>query len=107
MSKNVFEDLGLANPEERLLKARLVTSIILMVENNKMTQVELAARVNMTQPAVSRLLKGMTKDISVEKLFRVILLLGHDIEITVNDTPRQEIGRLQVNKKRSEELVTV
>jgi predicted XRE-type DNA-binding protein len=107
MSKNVFADLGVANPEERLVKARLVTVVRLIIERSDFTQVEVAARVGMTQPAVSRMLKGMTKDISAEKLLRVIMMLGHDIEINVSDAARDDTGRLQVNNTRAGELVAV
>ena len=89
MSDNVFADLELPNPEERLLKADLVLAIRKMVTESGMTQAHLAERVGMAQPHVSRMLSGMTKDISVERLLRVITALGHDVRIFIEDFPHE------------------
>jgi predicted XRE-type DNA-binding protein len=78
MSNNVFADLELLNPEERLLKADLVLAIRKMTAAMEMTQAQLADRVGMAQPHVSRMLNGMTKDISAERLLRVVTALGSD-----------------------------
>ena len=78
MSNNIFADLELPNPEERLLKASLVLVIREATEASQMTQAQIADRVGLAQPAMSRLLKGMTRDISVESLFSVITALGRD-----------------------------
>jgi predicted XRE-type DNA-binding protein len=83
MSSNVFADLELPNPDERLLKAKLVLAIREMVDGSALTQKQVAEQVGITQPAVSRMLNGMTKDISVEKLLNVILALGHNVHISI------------------------
>ncbi len=79
MSQNVFADLELPNPEGHLLKAHLVLAIRKMVDSSGMTQSELAERVGMAKPYVSRMLSGMTKDISVEKLLSVKMALLNDV----------------------------
>lgn len=90
MSLNVFADLGMTNPEERLLKAKLVLVIREMVASSGLTQTQIAERVELTQPAVSRLLRGMTKDVSVEKLLHVITALGHNICISIEEAETDE-----------------
>ena len=85
MSMNVFADLGMPNPEERLLKAKLVLVIREMVASSGLAQTQIAERVGMTQPAVSRMLKGMTRDVSIEKLLNVITALGHNICISIDE----------------------
>lgn len=79
MSQNVFADLELPNPEERLVKAELVLSIRKMTASSGMNQARLAERVGLTQINMSRLFSGMTKDISVEKLLRVKTALLGDV----------------------------
>ncbi len=77
-----------------------------MVEKAELTQVEIAARIGMTQPAVSRMLKGMTRNISVDKLFSVMLALGHEIEITADETPKDS-ARLQDTQRKLQDLIAI
>ncbi len=95
MSNNVFADLELSNPEERLLKADLVLAIRKMTAAAEMTQAQIADRVGMAQPHVSRLLSGMTKDISALGLLRVIIALGSDVCISIDGAPQGVEGGLQ------------
>ena len=44
MSDNVFADMGLPNPDEELLKARLVSAISQLIEESSRTQ-EAAGRI--------------------------------------------------------------
>ncbi len=85
MSKNVFADLELANPEERLVKAKLVIAIRELVDQSKLTQVELSDRTGLPLGIITRMLDGMTKDIDIETLFGVINALGHSIQIAIDD----------------------
>ena len=68
--KNVFADLGYADPETHLLKAGLVTRLREIISASKLTQVEAAERMGLSQPDVSRLLRGQFRDVSVERLMR-------------------------------------
>jgi predicted XRE-type DNA-binding protein len=52
-SDNVFADLGLPNPEERLLKAKLVSKISDVIEKRKLTQAEAGKLMDLPQPKVS------------------------------------------------------
>ena len=79
MSNNVFADLELSNPEERLVKADLVLAIRSIATAMGLTQAQFADRVDVAQPHVSRMLSGMTKDISVRRLLRVKAALLGDV----------------------------
>ena len=68
--KNVFADLGYADPETHLLKAGLVTRLREIISASKLAQVEAAERMGLSQPDVSRLLRGQFRDVSVERLMR-------------------------------------
>jgi predicted XRE-type DNA-binding protein len=57
-SDNVFADLGFANPEEELLKAKLVREIRAIIKRRKLTQAKAAAMLGLKQPDVSALVTG-------------------------------------------------
>ena len=82
-SGNVFADLGVKNPEEALVKARLAQVISDAVTVRGMTQVEAAELLGIDQPKISRLVRGQLAGFTIERLFRFVILLGGDIEITV------------------------
>ncbi len=54
-SGNVFRDLGLKNPEERLAKAHLAAQIMFILEERKLTQTAAAKLLGIAQPKVSNI----------------------------------------------------
>ena len=80
---NVFADLGFADPETHLLKARLVGQMVAIVRERKLTQTQAARLMGIGQPDVSRLLKGQFRDVSVERILRLLTGLGCEIDIVV------------------------
>ena len=52
-SGNVFADLGFGNPEEELLKAKVVREIRGIIKRRKLTQTKAAAVLGLKQPDVS------------------------------------------------------
>lgn len=82
-SGNVFADLGVKDPEEALVKARLAHVISQAIAVRGMTQIDAAGLLGIDQPKVSRLVRGQLAGFSIDRLFRFVTLLGSDIEITV------------------------
>jgi predicted XRE-type DNA-binding protein len=96
-SGNVFADLGLANPEERLAKAELALAIARAIKERGLTQREAATVMRIDQPKVSHLLRGRLVDFSTERLMSFLRDLGCDIEIVVRPAPKsRKRGRLHV-----------
>ena len=98
-TKNVFADLGFPDAETHLLEAELVTRIQGVITAQELTQVAAAKRMGLSQPDVSRLLNGQFRDVSVERLMRLLTRLGCDVDITIRNhgkaaAPRDTI-RLQ------------
>ena len=87
-SGNVFADLGLQNAEEMLAKAELAHKIIILLDEKKLTQVQAAKLLGIDQHKISYLMRGRLSGFSLERLMRFLLLLGQDIKITVQATPR-------------------
>ena len=95
-SGNIFADLGHADAEAHLLKAELVTRIDRVIRQRRLKQVEAAQLLGLSQPDISRLLRGKFRDYSVERLLRLLTKLGHDVEITIRDADSSRQGRLSV-----------
>jgi predicted XRE-type DNA-binding protein len=87
-SGNVFADLGVPNPEEALAKAELASKIASLLRERKLTQAKAAKLLGIDQPKVSNLLRGNLTGFSLERLMRLLLLLGQDIRIAVEAAPR-------------------
>jgi len=96
-SGNVFADIGLRNPEERLAKAGLAIRIAAAIQARRLTQARAARILKIDQPKVSRLLSGRLSGFSTERLMHFLTLLGSDVEIVVKAAPRsRRLGRLRV-----------
>jgi len=67
-SGNVFVDLGLPDPEERLAKARLASRILDAIEARGWTTEQVPEALSLSEAEVSRLLAGRLKGFSVERL---------------------------------------
>jgi predicted XRE-type DNA-binding protein len=85
---NVFADLGVRNPEDHLLKAEFVREIALTMKEQGLTQAAAARVLRVTQPDVSKMLRGHFRQFSIERLMRFLVLLGRDVQITVVPTTR-------------------
>ncbi|HTZ74694.1 MAG TPA: helix-turn-helix transcriptional regulator [Candidatus Aquilonibacter sp.] len=94
-SGNVFADLGIANPEQELLKAQLTLQIHAILEESEMTQTEIAKVLGVQQPQVSLLMRNRAGSFSVGRLIEFLTALRQDVEITVKPT-RKEHGALTV-----------
>lgn len=96
-SGNVFADIGLPNPEERLAKAGLAIRISETIRSRRLTQTQAARVLKIDQPKISRLLRGQLSGFSTERLMHFLTLLGRDVEITVKRAPRsRRQGQLRV-----------
>jgi predicted XRE-type DNA-binding protein len=94
-SGNVFADLGLPNPEERLAKADLAIEIERLIDSRGWTQQQAGAALKLTQPQVSAIIRGRLQRFSTDRLMQVLTTLGQDIEIRVRPTTARQ-GRVMV-----------
>lgn len=95
-SGNVFADLGRPDADTHLLKAELVTRIDEIVRERRLTQAQAADLLGLSQPDVSRLLRGNFRDYSVERLLRLLIALGRDVDIVIRKPNRRGPGRLTI-----------
>lgn len=85
---NVYADLGLPDAEEMLVKAQLATKIGDIIKQRKLTQVQAAELLGISQPKLSGLLRGQFRGISETKMLECLTRLGRDIQIVVKTAPR-------------------
>ncbi|MFL9824950.1 helix-turn-helix domain-containing protein [Rhodoplanes sp. SY1] len=94
-SGNVFADLGLSNPDDRMLKANIVAELHRSIKDRGLTQVKAAKLMGISQPDLSHLLRGDFEDYSAERLMKMLTVFEQDVEIVVKPHRRAgEIGRI-------------
>jgi predicted XRE-type DNA-binding protein len=92
-SGNIFSDLGLPDADEHMLKARVVMFIDKRIAQLGLTQQAAADRMGISQSDVSKMLRGRFENFSLERLLRLVRLLGSDVEIKVTTRRRQRRWR--------------
>ncbi len=92
-SGNVFADIGLSNPEDRLVKARLASRIYDVLEARGWTQKHAASVLGVSQPDVSKVTRGQVREFSVSRLMGFLAKLDNRVTITLSsdELPTQEI----------------
>lgn len=98
-SGNVFADLGFANPEEELAKAKLVNALAEVIRDRGLAQAKVAEVLGVDQPTVSKLLRGRTGGFTSDRLMRLLNLLDQDVDISVRPK-RTEEARVSVSVAR-------
>lgn len=92
MSKNVFADLEMPEPDERLLKAELASQVGDIIERRGLKQDEIAQILGIDQPKVSAIKNGRLRGFSVVRLYKFLNALGKDVRIVVSDVTEKRPG---------------
>ncbi len=82
-SGNVYEDLGFADSEERIAKAKFAMRINDVIEKRKLNQTQAGKILGINQPKISALANGQLSGFSMERLIHFLNLLNQDVEITI------------------------
>ena len=89
-SGNIYKDMGFANPEEELTKARLASMIYDIISKRGLTQVESARILGIDHPKISALKNGRLGGFSIGRLFIFLRKLDRDIEIVIRERPKDK-----------------
>lgn len=96
-SGNVYADIGLPDADDMLIKSQLVGKIAEIIRSRNWTQQEAASVLGMTQPKLSKMLRGQFHGISQAKLLDYLARLGRDVQIVVGPARRRKNpGRIDV-----------
>lgn len=88
---NVFAALGRKNADELLARAELLDKVSTLIENSGLSQSEVAKKLGITQPKVSRLVNGRLSEFGTDTLLHYLSILGCKVEIRVKQ-PRSRVG---------------
>jgi predicted XRE-type DNA-binding protein len=66
-----------------MVKAKLVVKIDILLRAQGLKQIEAAKLFGVTQPDISKMLRGDFRQFSVERLMRFLVALGQDVDIVV------------------------
>jgi predicted XRE-type DNA-binding protein len=96
-SGNVYADLDMPDAEEMLVKAKLATKIGEIIKSRRWTQQEAADVLLLTQPKLSKMLRGQFRGISEAKMLDCLARLGRDVHIVVGpDRQEGSLGRVEI-----------
>ncbi|MEY9388313.1 putative XRE-type DNA-binding protein [Bradyrhizobium japonicum] len=86
-SDNIFADLGFANPEEELLKAKLIRELRAIIKRRKLTQTKAAELLGLKQPDVSALVTGRVGKFSIDRIVRCLDRLDYRVDVVIRHKP--------------------
>jgi predicted XRE-type DNA-binding protein len=94
--KSAYEELGFADAGEMLVKAKLVMQIAEILRERGWSQQHAAKVLGMTQPKLSKMLRGQFRGISEMKMMDCLVRLGREVKIVVGPEKKKAAGRLEV-----------
>jgi predicted XRE-type DNA-binding protein len=104
-SGNFLKDRGYSDPTETRIKFDLVNLIRAAVESRKLRQVDVVTLVGryapgagISQPDISRILRGNINGYSESRLIVILAALGNNISIVVQPTKGRARGRISVRE---------
>jgi predicted XRE-type DNA-binding protein len=94
---NVYADLGVADADEMLVKAKLASKIGEILAARGWSQMEAAEVLGLPQPKLSNMLRGHFRGISEAKMMDCLARLGRDVKIVIGKESKQlQAGRVDV-----------
>jgi predicted XRE-type DNA-binding protein len=93
---NVYSQLGFPDAEEMLVKAQLVSKIGEILRDRGWSQQQAAKVLGMTQPKLSKMLRGQFRGISEMKMMDCLVRLGRNVRIVVGPEGKTAEQRIEV-----------
>lgn len=104
--ENPFDALGLPNAKDRGIKLELTYVIKQAIQTRGLSQVRTAELTGLSQPDISKLVRGQVKGFSLERLIEVFLILGGDLEVRAK-LPNGKLAKQQALQPGAVSLVAV
>lgn len=95
-SGNVFEDLGIDQPEDALAKSGLALSISRIVDENGWSDHAAASEAGLESSDILNLRVGRLANYTLDRLIKILNKLGQDVEIKVSAKPSNRDAHLVV-----------
>jgi predicted XRE-type DNA-binding protein len=94
--KSVYAELGFPDAVEMELKAQLVVQIAQILRQRGWSQLQAAKVMGMTQPKLSKMLRGQFRGISEMKMMDCLVRLGREVKIVVGPKKKAGSERIEV-----------
>ena len=93
---NVYAQLGFPDAEEMAVKAQLVSKIGEILRERGWSQQQAAKVLGLTQPKLSKMLRGQFRGISEMKMMDCLVRLGRPVKIVVGPESKTAADRIEV-----------
>jgi predicted XRE-type DNA-binding protein len=94
--KSVYAELGFPDADEMQVKAQLVMKIAQILRKRGWSQQQAAKVLGMTQPKLSKMLRGQFRGISEMKMMDCLVRLGREVRIVVGPKKKSGSERIEV-----------
>ncbi|HSY01920.1 MAG TPA: helix-turn-helix transcriptional regulator [Acidobacteriaceae bacterium] len=84
------------HPPESCTKQSLAAHLNKLIDLRKLSQMEAAALIGMTQPKVSQIRRYQLKNISLERLIQALVALDQHVEIVIRPVDESQIAKASV-----------
>lgn len=95
-AKSAYEELGFPDSAEMLVKAQLVMRIAKILRDREWSQQQAAKVMGLTQPKLSKMLRGQFRGISEAKMMDCLIRLGCEVKIVVSPKRKSAASRVEV-----------
>lgn len=95
-AKSAYEELGFPDAPEMLVKAQLVVKIASILNDRGYSQQQAAKIMGLTQPRLSKILRGQFRGVSEAKLMECLIRLGCDVKIVVRPKRKSTSSSVEV-----------
>lgn len=94
--KSAYHELGFPDADQMLVKAQLAMKIAEILREREWTQQHAARVLGLTQPKLSKMLRGEFRGISEIKMMDCLVRLGRGVKIVVGPETKRSAGRVEV-----------
>jgi predicted XRE-type DNA-binding protein len=88
-SGNAFRDVGLPDPDTRLIKADLAAEIIRVLRTARLSNVAAAHRAGVAETDISRIRHADLNRFTIDRLVRILNRLDRRVEVVITEEPRR------------------
>jgi predicted XRE-type DNA-binding protein len=94
--KTIYEELEFPDAPAMLIKAQLVVKIAESLRQRGWSQQHAAKMLGLTQPKLSKMLRGQFRGISEIKMMDCLTKLGREVKILIGPETESSSGRVEV-----------
>jgi predicted XRE-type DNA-binding protein len=95
-ARSIYAELGFPDADQMQVKAQLVVKIAEILRKRGCSQQQAAKVLGMTQPKLSKMLRGQFRGVSEMKMMDCLVRLGREVRIVVGPEKKAGAERIEV-----------